>query len=152
MQTPNKKAAPFSFHQCAFYLSSLSLISQWILWTQTFISSHIVIVVIVLGVLAENVETGDEIIFAANNRRATVTECCNLKALFFFFLHTEMSSVFGTGQSMNPMAWKLVKWAKFVLVLTNTHIPGPTCLKMKNLREQNFHKGTVAHNCHGKKN
>ena len=82
MQTPNKKAAPFSFHRCAFYLSSLSLISQWILRTRTFISSHVVMVVIVLGILAENVETGDEIIFAANNGRATVTECCVLKALF----------------------------------------------------------------------
>ena len=72
MQTPNKKAAPFSFHRCAFYLSSLSLISQWILRTRTFISSHVVMVVIVLGILAENVETGDEIIFAANNGRTTV--------------------------------------------------------------------------------
>ena len=50
MQAPNKKAAPFSFHRCVFYLSSLSLISQWI-------SSHVVMVVIVLGVLAENMET-----------------------------------------------------------------------------------------------
>ena len=32
-------------------------------------------VVIVLGVLAENMETRDEIIFAANNGRTTVTEC-----------------------------------------------------------------------------
>ena len=43
-------------------------------------------VVIVLGVLAENVETGDEIksfsFFAVNNGRATVTECRVLKALF----------------------------------------------------------------------
>ena len=61
MQTPNKKASPFSFHWCMFYSSSLSLISQWILGTQTFLSSHIVMVLIVLGVLAENVETGDEI-------------------------------------------------------------------------------------------
>ena len=50
MQAPNKKAAPFSFHRCVFYTSSLSLISQWI-------SSHVVMVVIVLGVLAENMET-----------------------------------------------------------------------------------------------
>ena len=50
MQATNKKAAPFCFHWCEFYLSSLSLISQWILRTQTFISSHVVImVVIVLG-------------------------------------------------------------------------------------------------------
>ena len=49
MQAPNKKAAPFSFHQCVIYLSPLSLISQWILRTQTFISSLVVMVVIVLG-------------------------------------------------------------------------------------------------------
>ena len=49
MQTPNKKAAPFPFHRCMFYSSSLSLISQWILRTRTFISSHIVMVLIVLG-------------------------------------------------------------------------------------------------------
>ena len=97
MQAPNKKAAPFSFHRCVFYLSSLSLISQWI-------SSHVVMVVIVLGVLAENMETRDEIIFAANNVRTTVTECCVLKALFSLVLHTKMSSVFGTGQSTNSMA------------------------------------------------
>ena len=48
MQAPNKKAAPLSFHRW-FYLSSLSLISQWILQTRTFISSHVVKVVIVLG-------------------------------------------------------------------------------------------------------
>ena len=78
MQAPNKKAAPFSFHRCVFYLSSLSLISQWI-------SSHVVIVVIVLGVLAENMETRDEIIFAANNGQTTVAECCVLKDLFSLF-------------------------------------------------------------------
>ena len=32
------------------------------------------------------------------------------------------------------MAWKLAKWAKFVQVLTNTHM----LKKIKNLREQNF--------------
>ena len=122
MQAPNKKAAPFSFHWCVFYLSSLSLISQWILRTGTFTSSHIVMVVIVLGVLVENVETGDEIIFAGNKGRTTVTECCILKALFSLVWHTKMSSVFGMGESMNSMAWKLVKWAKFVLVLVNTHM------------------------------
>ena len=120
MQATNKKAAPFCFHRCEFYLSSLILISQWILRTGTFTSSHIVMVVIVLGVLAENVETGDEIIFAGNKGRTTVTEGCILKALFSLVWHTKMSSVFGMGQSMNSMAWKLVKWAKFVLVLTNT--------------------------------
>ena len=85
MQAPDKKAAPFSFHWCVFYLSSLSLISQWILRTGTFTSSHIVMVVIVLGVLAENMETRDEIIFAANNGQTTVAECCVLKALFSLF-------------------------------------------------------------------
>ena len=49
MQAPNKKAAPFSFHRCVVYLSSFSPISHWILRTQTFISSHVVTVVIVLG-------------------------------------------------------------------------------------------------------
>ena len=78
MQAPNKKAAPFSFHQCVFYLSSLSLISLWI-------SSHVVMVVIVLGVLAENMDTRDEMIFAANNGQTTVAECCILKALFSLF-------------------------------------------------------------------
>ena len=61
MQTPNEKAAPFSFHRCMFYSPSLSLISQWILRTRTFICSHIVMVLIVLGVLVENVVTGDKI-------------------------------------------------------------------------------------------
>ena len=78
MQAPNKKAAPFSFHRCVFYLSSLSLISQWI-------SSHVVMVVIVLGILAENMETRDEIIFAANSGQTTVAEFCILKALFSLF-------------------------------------------------------------------
>ena len=49
MQAPNNKVTPFSFHWCVFYLSSLSLISQWILRTRTFISSHVVMVAIVLG-------------------------------------------------------------------------------------------------------
>ena len=53
MQAPNKKAAPFSVHRCVFYLQSLSLISQWILRTRTFISSHVVMVVIVLGAPGE---------------------------------------------------------------------------------------------------
>ena len=43
MQAPNKKASPFSFHRCVFYLSPLSLISKWILRSRTFISSHVVI-------------------------------------------------------------------------------------------------------------
>ena len=60
MQAPNNKAAPFSFHWCVFYSSSVSLISQWILRIQTFISSHVVMVVIGLGVLAENIETGEQ--------------------------------------------------------------------------------------------
>ena len=106
MQVPNKKAASFSFHRRVFYLSSVSLISQWIRGTRTFISSHVVMVGIVLGVLAENVENGDEI------KQQNVTECCVLKALFSLFWHTEI----------NSMARKLVKWAKFVLVITNTHM------------------------------
>ena len=57
MQAPNKKAATFSFHLCVFYLSSLSLTSQWILRTLTFISFHVVMVVIVLG--APNRKSGD---------------------------------------------------------------------------------------------
>ena len=50
MQVPSNKAAPFSFRRCVFYLSSLRLFSQWILRTQTLISSHVVMVVIVLDV------------------------------------------------------------------------------------------------------
>ena len=42
-----------SFHRCVFYLSSLSLISQFNFRTRTFISSHVVMVVIVLGFLAK---------------------------------------------------------------------------------------------------
>ena len=122
---PNTKAAPFSFHRCVFYFSSLRLISQWILRTRTSISSHVVMVVIVLG--TPSGKRGDWgwdkiVFFAANNRRTTVTECCLLKALFSLVWHTEIYSVFGMGQSMNSMAWKLVKWAKFVLALTNTHM------------------------------
>ena len=45
-----------------------------------------------------------------------------VKKAFFTCLTYEMSSIFGTGRSMNSMAWKLAKWAKFVLVLTNTHM------------------------------
>ena len=37
------------------------------------------------------------------------------------------------GRSTNSMAWKLAKWAKFLLVLTNTHVG-----KIKIIREQNF--------------
>ena len=53
------------------------------------------------------------------------TECCILKALVSLVWHTVqtiMSNVFGMGQSTNSMALKLAKWAKFVLVLTNTHM------------------------------
>ena len=52
MQAPNKKAAPFSVHRNVFYSSSLSLISQWILRTRTFISFHVVMVVIALGAVS----------------------------------------------------------------------------------------------------
>ena len=48
-QQNNNKVAPFSFHRCVYYSSFLNPISQWILWTQTFISSHVVMAVIVLG-------------------------------------------------------------------------------------------------------
>ena len=153
MQAPNKKAAPFSFHRCVFYLSSLSLISKWILRTWTFISSHVVTLsFMVHSARHPSGKRGDwgwdKIVFSffpANNGWTTVTECCVLKALFLLVWHTEMSSVFATGPSMNSMAWKLVKWAKFVLVLTNTHM-----LKNRESSEQNF-EVTVAHNCHGKK-
>ena len=74
MQAPNNKAAPFSFHRCVFYSSSVSLISQWILRIRTFISSHVVMVVIVLGVLAENVETGDEIKSCSRSSPRTMDE------------------------------------------------------------------------------
>ena len=56
------------------------------------------------------------------------------KDLFSLVWHTKMPSVFATGRSTNAMAWKLAKWAKFVLVLTNTK----TLKKIKNLHEQNF--------------
>ena len=44
------------------------------------------------------------------------------ESFVFTFLTYKMSSVFGTGQSTNSMAWKLAKWAKFVLVLMNTQL------------------------------
>ena len=59
MQPPNKKAAPFFFHRCVFCLSSLSLISQWILRTRTFISSHVVKVVIHVVLGAPSKKRGD---------------------------------------------------------------------------------------------
>ena len=74
MEAPNEKAVPFSCHRCVFYLSSLRLISQWILRTRTFISSHVVMVVIVLGVLGENVETGDEIKSCSRSSPRTTDE------------------------------------------------------------------------------
>ena len=70
MQAPNKKVAPFSFHQCVFYLSLPTGFSE----TQTFISSHVVMVVIVLGFLAENVETGDEIKLCTRSSPRTTDE------------------------------------------------------------------------------
>ena len=45
MQAPNKKAAPFSFHRCVFYLSSKPNFPL----DSPNISSHVVMVVIVLG-------------------------------------------------------------------------------------------------------
>ena len=81
MQAPNKKAAPFSFHRCVFYLSFLSLISQWIL--RTFDSSHVVMMVIVLGAPSEKRVDWDEIkSCSCSSPRTTVTECRVLKALF----------------------------------------------------------------------
>ena len=84
--------------------------------------------------------------FATNNGRTTVIECCVLKALFSLVWHSEITSVFGMGQSMNSMAWKLVNWAKFVLVLTNTHL-----LKNQESSGAEFQRYTMAHNCHGKR-
>ena len=74
MQAPNKKAARFSFHRCVFYLSSLSLIPQWILRTRTVISSHVVMVVIELGTSSKNVETGDEIKSCSHSSPQTTDE------------------------------------------------------------------------------
>ena len=51
MQAPNKKAAPFTGVCFIHLFSSLRLISQWIL--RTFDSSHVVMVVIVLGAPSE---------------------------------------------------------------------------------------------------
>ena len=138
------KAAPFSFHRCVFYLSSLSLISQWILQTRTFISSHVVMVVIVLG--APSGKRGDwqwdQIVFsffASKNGRTTVTEC------FVFTCLTYRNVQRFRNRSVHELyGLKAVKWAKFLLVLTI-----PTCWKIKNLWEQNG--STVAHNSHGKR-
>ena len=146
MQAPNKKAAPFSFHRCVLYLSSLSLISQWILRTRTFISSHVVMVVIVLGAPSGKRGDWDEIKSCSRSSPRTMDECCVLKALFSLAWRTKMSSVFGTGQSMNYMAWRLVKLAKFELVLTNTHM-----LKHQESSGTEFQRYTVAHNCYGKR-
>ena len=85
---------------------------------QTFV---IVMVVMVLGAPTE--KSGDwgwdKKIFANNSYRILPFV---KKALFSLVWHTKMSSVFGTGRSMNSMVWKLAKWAKFVLVLMNTHM------------------------------
>ena len=55
------------------------------------------------GLLAESVETGDEIKSCSRSSRTTVTQCCILKALFSLVWHTKMSSVFRKGQSTNSM-------------------------------------------------
>ena len=124
MQVPNKKAASFSFHRCVFYLSSVSLISQWIRGTRTFISSHVVMVVIVLrvivlGVLAGNAETGDEIIFAANNERTY--KMLRFESFVFTCLTYRNVQRFRNGPVHEFYGLKASQRAKFVLVLTNTH-------------------------------
>ena len=49
MQAPNKKAAPFSFHRCVFLIVIFKPNFPWILQTRTFITPHVVMVVIVPG-------------------------------------------------------------------------------------------------------
>ena len=51
-------------------------------------------------------ETGDEIKLSSHSSPRTMDEeqLQNAKALFSLVWHTEMSSIFGTGQSMNSMA------------------------------------------------
>ena len=79
-------------------------------------------------------------------------------AVFWLVWHTEMSSVFRTGQSMNFLAWKLVKWAKFVLVLTNTHMLKnkeskritSQCGKKKNLKGKKKKTQSKKKKTHGK--
>ena len=44
------------------------------------------------------------------------------ESFVFTCLTYKNASVFGTGRSTNSMAWKLTKWAKFMLVFMNTHL------------------------------
>ena len=127
MQEPNKKAVPISLHRCVFYLSSLSLISQWILRTRTFISSHIVMVVIVLG--APSGKPGDwgwdlnrVLVLRCEQRTNNSYRMLHFESFVFTCLTYRNVQRFRNSQSMNFVAWKLIKWAKFVLVLTNTHM------------------------------
>ena len=138
MQAPNKKAAPFSF---LFFVLFVIFKPNFPVDSPIFPRCY--------GGLAENVETGDEIklFLAMNNRWTTAwTVCCVLKAFFSLVWHTDMSSVFRTGQSMNSMARKLVKSAKFVLVLTNTHM-----LKNQESSGKEFPQryGSPQLSCHG---
>ena len=93
-----------------FYSSFLSLISQCILRTRTFISSHVVMAVRVLGkaLPVESVKTGDEIRSCSHSSRTTSYRMLRLarKVLFPIVRHTKMSSVFGTGQSTNSRGLK----------------------------------------------
>ena len=116
-QASTNRVAPFSFHQCVFYSSSLSLISQWILWTWTFISPH----VLCCKQLRWHMEM-KEIMFSFFVNNSCRMLCFVKKALFSLVGHTKMSSVFRMGRSLNSMVWKVAKWAKFVPVLTNTHM------------------------------
>ena len=105
-----------------FCLSSLSLISEWILQTWTFISSLVVTVVIVLG--ASSGKGGywgwDQIVFSffVNNSYRMLHFL--KKALFSLVWHTKMSSVFRTGQSTNSMA-RLMKDNQMSNVCASSH-------------------------------
>ena len=89
-----------------FYLSSFSLISQWILRACTFISSHVVTVVLVLG--SPSGKRGDwgwdKIVFSffVNNsyRRDRMLR---FKSFVFTCLTYKNVQRFGTGQSTNSM-------------------------------------------------
>ena len=70
--------------------------------------------------LAESVETGDEIKSYSRSSRTTVTECCMFKALFSLVWHTKMSSVFGTGQFTNSMA-RIMKANQMSKVCASSH-------------------------------
>ena len=100
-----------------FYLSSFSLISQWIL--RSPLNFHFF--PHCYGHSArQSVETGDEITSSSRSWQTTVTECCVLKALLSVVWHTKMSSVFGTGQSTNSMA-RIMKANQMSKVCASTH-------------------------------